>query len=484
MSKREDVEDYLEDTKEFPKVRKSKRKWIIISIIILMLISVVVFIFMSPFKLKKGDIKLSYGKKYKEPGYSALKYGHDYTKKVKVSNNINYKKLGEYKVRYKVKIGFINYEAIRKVDLIDDEKPVITLKGNKETDVCPSKKYEEEGYEAKDNYDGDLTRKVKTIVKDDSITYSVSDSSKNKAKIIRKLTYQDKVAPEIKLNGEEKVSITAGNSFTDPLASATDNCDGDISSNIVTEGSVDSNTPGEYTITYKIKDSSENEISVQRTVTVLKKSSLNDGRPGTIYLTFDDGPNQGTTNVILDILREEGVPATFFVTNNGPDYLIKREYDEGHTVALHTATHDYATVYASDDAYYRDLYSVQARVRNITGYNSTIIRFPGGSSNTVSRRYSPGIMSRLSQSTLAKGFKYYDWNISSGDAGGTTIASGVYNNVVSSLRKDRVNMILMHDIKPYTRDAIRNIIRYGKEAGYSFEKITMDTPMITQGVNN
>ena len=50
--------------------------------------------------------------------------------------------------------------------------------------------------------------------------------------------------------------------------------------------------------------------------------------PGTIYLTFDDGPREGTTDVILDILKEENVKATFFVTNGGPDYLIKREYDK------------------------------------------------------------------------------------------------------------------------------------------------------------
>ena len=127
---------------------------------------------------------------------------------------------------------------------------------------------------------------------------------------------------------------------------------------------------------------------------------------------------------------------------------------------------------------------MQDRVKRITGQTSMIIRFPGGASNTVSRKYSPGIMSRLTQSVLEKGYKYYDWNISSGDAGGTTTSSGVYNNVINNLRKNRANIILMHDIKPYTRDALRQIIKYGKESGYTFEKITMDTPMITQSVNN
>ena len=92
-------------------------------------------------------------------------------------------------------------------------------------------------------------------------------------------------------------------------------------------------------------------------------------------------------------------------------------------------------------------------------------------------------MSRLTTELLNRGYKYYDWNISSGDAGSTTDPSGVYSNVVNSLRTDRANMILMHDIKSYTRDALRDIIRYGKNNGYRFERITLDTEMVTQRVN-
>ena len=207
--------------------------------------------------------------------------------------------------------------------------------------------------------------------------------------------------------------------------------------------------------------------------------------PGTIYLTFDDGPREGTTDVILDILKEENVKATFFVTNGGPDYLIKREYDEGHAIGLHTASHDYKTVYQSVDSYFNDLLSVQNRVKNITGINTMIIRFPGGSSNTVSRRYQNGIMSILTTEVLNRGYRYYDWNLSSGDAeGGRHDADEIYNNVVNGLSKDRVNMVLMHDIKPYTRDALRNIIQYGKNNGYTFASITDNTQMIKQKVNN
>ena len=160
-------------------------------------------------------------------------------------------------------------------------------------------------------------------------------------------------------------------------------------------------------------------------------------------------------------------------------------HDEGHTVALHTATHNYATVYASVDSYFNDLITVQNRVKNITGQTSYIIRFPGGSSNTVSRNYSQGIMSTLTSEVVRRGYRYYDWNVSSGDAaGGSPSSEQIKNNVINSLRKDRSNMVLMHDIKACTRDALRSIIRYGKENGYTFEIITMNTEMVRQRVNN
>jgi len=292
--------------------------------------------------------------------------------------------------------------------------------------------------------------------------------------------FEDIEKPTIELIGSEYKNVYIGDNYQEEGVKANDNCDGDISSSYTTEGEVNTSALGEYKLTYKVQDKAKNEATITRTVRVIERN-----KNGVIYLTFDDGPQEGTTNVILDILKEEGVPATFFVTCKGPDYLIKREYDEGHTVALHTCSHDYAGIYSSDDAFFNDLYAVQNRVKNITGYESKISRFPGGSSNTVSRRYSWGIMSRLTVEVQNRGFRYYDWNLSSGDAaGGYPTSDQIYNNVVNSLRKNRANMVLMHDIKPYTRDALRRIIRYGKENGYRFEKITMDTEMVTQRVNN
>ena len=467
-----------------------KKKYVIgiIAVTVLLLVGIIFFLFLPPeFKLTKGDtIELKYGEKYKDPGYKVTKFGKDYTKDIKIKNKINSKKLGTYKIIYEVKINGITFKKVRKVKLIDDEKPIITLTGNENISICPNAEYKEEGYKATDNYDGDITKNVKITTKDGIISYSVKDSSGNTAEITRTITKEDKIAPTITLKGNKTITLYLGNTWKEPGYTATDNCDNDITNNVVKSGTVNPNKLGTYKITYTVKDMAGNQAVVERTVKVISKPVNNNSgsNKGVIYLTFDDGPKQGTTNVILDILKEENVPATFFVTNSGPDSLIKREYDEGHTVGLHTASHNYATVYKSIDSYYNDLLQVQNRVKRITGYESKIIRFPGGSSNTISKKYSKGIMTILTKDVVNKGYHYFDWNISSGDAGETTSSSGVYNYVVKSLSKNKSNVVLMHDIKPYTRDALRNIIRYGKNNGYTFAKITMSTPMVTHHVNN
>ena len=430
-------------------------------------------------ELKGGKrVSVEYQDIYEEPGYKAVYFGKDITKDVEVEGDVNPEKLGEYEVTYEVGNGFFSRKVTRFVEVVDLTKPEMELTDD-DVYVCPGTSYKAEKVKATDNYDGDLTSKVKNDIKKNKVTYSVTDSSGNKKSITKKLLFEDHEEPVLTLSGSENIFICANDVYQEPGYSAEDNCDKDLTKQVVVDGGVDSSLIGDYTITYSVKDASGNESKKERKVTVSDKDA-----PGVVYLTFDDGPNDGTTNVILDILKEEGVEATFFVTSKGPDDLIVREFQEGHTVALHTSSHDYATVYASDEAFFNDLNAVSERVERLTGVKSKFIRFPGGSSNTVSRRYSQGIMSRLTQEVQNRGYKYYDWNISSGDAGNTTDPRQVYLNVTRNLRKDRVNMVLMHDIKPYTRDALRDIIRYCKDNGYQMKKINNCTTMITQRVNN
>ncbi len=451
-----------------------------IFVVTLFIVTVFVnYIVLPQIKLKGGNkVVIEYQEKYKEKGYKAKYLGKDLTDEVKVKGKVNSKKLGEYKITYKVGSGIFSRKVVRTVEVSDNTKPKLEITKD-DIYVCPGTKYKIEKIKAFDNYDGDLTSKVKSNISKDMVTYSVTDSNGNEKKINKKLIYKDIEKPVITLTGSEVVEMCANEVYAEPGFTATDNCDKDLTSKVAIDGSVDNSLVGEYNLTYKVSDKAGNIGTAVRKVNVSNSDSN-----GVVYLTFDDGPNEGTTNVILDILKEEGVEATFFVTNKGPDELIKREYDEGHTVALHTASHNYATIYSSDEAFFNDLQSVHDRVLRITGYDSKFMRFPGGASNTISRRYSQGIMSRLTQEVQNRGYKYYDWNISSGDAGSTTDPNQVYANVVNSLRKDRVNMVLMHDIKPYTRDALRNIIHYCKENGYTIKKINNCTTMITQRVNN
>ena len=204
-----------------------------------------------------------------------------------------------------------------------------------------------------------------------------------------------------------------------------------------------------------------------------------------VYLTFDDGPSPRTSE-ILDILKKYNVKATFFVTNQNSqyDYLIKRAYDEGHTIGLHTSSHNYHEIYASEDAYFADLQAIQDKVYNITGYRSTIIRFPGGSSNTVSR-FNPGIMTRLTQLVEERGFYYHDWNVDSEDAAGANEERQM-NNVMTYSPKHEVVNLLMHDSgnKYATVNSLEAKIKYYLDNGYSIEPLTPSSPCVHHGVNN
>ena len=304
----------------------------------------------------------------------------------------------------------------------------------------------------------------------------------------------DKVPPELTLNGDVELSLYVGDKYEEKGALASDNVDGDLTAKISVEPQVDTSKEGTIELVYSVTDSSGNTTTAKRSIKVNKKpdsnktssggsSSLGCGEAGVIYLTFDDGPSTSYTAHILDVLKKYDVKATFFVTGRESDALIKREFDEGHAVAVHTWTHDYGKIYKSSDAFWSDMQKVQNRIKKITGEDTKLFRFPGGSSNTVSRKYKSGIMTQLAKEMNEKGYAYFDWNISSGDAGGTTDPNVEYKNVVNSLSKKRGNVVLMHDIKKHTSDSIERMVKYGLDNGYTFKVLTGDV-ICHQRINN
>lgn len=209
---------------------------------------------------------------------------------------------------------------------------------------------------------------------------------------------------------------------------------------------------------------------------------------GVIYLTFDDGPSSDITPRILDVLSQKNVKATFFVVHFSEKNaeLVKRENKDGHTVALHGYTHTYSEVYQSADSCLNNFRNIQEQVYQTIGKRPNIIRFPGGSSNTISKKYCPGVMTEVTERALNEGFRYFDWNVDSDDAGHAKTKEDVYNNVTSKIKEHKENVVLMHDFtnNEKTLEALPDIIDFGLQNGYVFRKITDDTPMITHSVNN
>lgn len=211
------------------------------------------------------------------------------------------------------------------------------------------------------------------------------------------------------------------------------------------------------------------------------------GEDKVVYLTFDDGPSAHTAEV-LDILDRYGIKATFFVTGINPDYLdmIGECYRRGHTIGMHTYTHDYAQVYASVDAYWADLNAIADVVREQIGYVPCFIRFPGGSSNTISANYTVGIMSQLSQDVLAAGYQYYDWTASCGDGAVHTADELVEATKADTSYGYTSIVFLMHDgaDKATTVEALPRIIEYFQSEGYSFAPLDRSTPVPHHGIGN
>ena len=302
---------------------------------------------------------------------------------------------------------------------------------------------------------------------------------------------------------ENSVKVSQNNSSNNGTQNQTQNTtqNVNIGQNVVETNSTDeTNTVAENSVQENntVTNTTETNIVTQNTVeTANTTSNTIEAKPatdnkksnnGVIWLTFDDGPSANITPKILDILKKENVKATFFVINysNSNEHLLKREVAEGHTIGIHGYSHEYSKIYKSKETFMNNVYTLQDRIYKSTGVKSMYTRFPGGSSNTVSRKYCKGIMTELTKEMLAKGFKYYDWNISSGDAGGAKDAKGVYKNVTKNLSKKRGNMVLMHDFGANKKglEALPKIIEYAKKEGYTFAPIDDNTPMYAQHVNN
>lgn len=204
------------------------------------------------------------------------------------------------------------------------------------------------------------------------------------------------------------------------------------------------------------------------------KASYSNVGEKVIYLTFDDGPSSVVTNDILNILKQNGVKATFFVIGNkikGREEILKRIYDEGHGVGLHTFSHEYKKIYENEDAFIREMIETSEEVKRVIGYKTNIVRFPYGSNSHLNDK----LLKKLHDNN----FKVYDWNASISDGVKPHSSPEEFTQeAIATSNGIPYVVFLMHcnNINTNTCKALPKIIQYYKKEGYKFKVITNSTP--------
>ncbi|NRY61649.1 polysaccharide deacetylase family protein [Clostridium beijerinckii] len=193
-----------------------------------------------------------------------------------------------------------------------------------------------------------------------------------------------------------------------------------------------------------------------------------------IYLTFDDGPAGKVTTNVLDILKQESVPATFFLIGSqikGQEDLIKRMYDEGHALGLHSMSHNRNNLYNSNEEFLKEMLDTQQMVNSIVGIKPTILRFPFGCNNNC-YRISQSMVDLLHQNNL----KIYDWNTDSGDGAHPNASPSTF---IKNSKSDKERVVLLMHCAYMSKNsakALPSIIKYYKDNGYEFKVIDENTP--------
>jgi peptidoglycan/xylan/chitin deacetylase (PgdA/CDA1 family) len=200
---------------------------------------------------------------------------------------------------------------------------------------------------------------------------------------------------------------------------------------------------------------------------------------GAAYLTFDDGPSEHTES-ILYILEDYDIKATFFFSGGDSEEdrrIMKKAADEGHTIGIHSLSHNYTEVYASVESYLEDFYNTYQSVYDATGVKPQIFRFAGGSINNYNRFVYKEIIAEMTR----RGFVYYDWNVAGSDAVEGATWTSIFNNVRDGAKNhvDDRAIILLHDTKTNTVNVVEDVIDELTKMGYHFEPLTHDIMPIT-----
>lgn len=234
-----------------------------------------------------GDKTVVIGLKeeYIDQGAVALLNEKDITKNIRKEGKIDNTKIGDYTITYSVtnQRGYKKRKVKRTIKVIDKEKPTLKLKGRKTVKTEYGKEFKEPGYTAIDNYDGNLTSKVKIIGKVNTkklgtykLKYQVKDASLNVDEKTRTVKVVDTTSPKITLKGKSRVIIKLNSEYYEPGYTATDNHDGEITDKVIVSGNIDEKTAGVYKLLYEITDSNGNYSSKYRIVQVGNKTDIDE----------------------------------------------------------------------------------------------------------------------------------------------------------------------------------------------------------------
>ena len=430
-----------------------------------------------------GDeqMRVEFGSEFVDPGVEIRRTGKllpiiGKTEIVPATARMMTDTLGLFRLEYVVADRGEELRFYRLVEVVDTTPPAIELLQPASSGGSWMNGYAEPQVRAVDLVDGDLSDRVQITHLEDKTVYTVSDAAGNEA-VLESETPEGQT-PELILTGGADYDFTAAMDWVEPGWSITDIDGTDLSELVEVRGNVTPYKLGDYTLSYQIKNKQGAVIRAERKVHVVaaerKEAVIPEQK--TIYLTFDDGPGPYTAE-LLDLLAEYDVKATFFITGSYEDYfdLIRRAHEEGHTIAVHTYSHNYRKIYGSVQAYFNDFKECEELIYQYTGSYTRLFRFPGGSSNTVSA-FNPGIMGALATYMRDMGYYYFDWNVSSGDASTVAIPTyEVYRNVINGCAKEDVNVVLQHDVKDFSVRAVRDIIEWGLANGYQFLPLQEDS---------
>ncbi len=191
-----------------------------------------------------------------------------------------------------------------------------------------------------------------------------------------------------------------------------------------------------------------------------------------VYLTFDDGPSKTVTPLILDVLKQENVKATFFLLGSRVELnpsIVRREYEEGHYIANHGYSHVYPQIYSSIEAILDEYNKTRQAIQNAIGleYDGHLFRFPGGSTGGKYKKIKEEAKPILEENQIG----YIDWNALTNDSAGAKTKEALIENMIETVGEKTTVVILMHDAgdKILTYEVLPEIIAYLREKGYVFK---------------